>query len=171
MGTPRRGELTGKPLALRIMQSRRLLKTLLGLSARGVDRCTQIKEPLFRVAHTRDEDATLAATPSAKASHHFFACLPEVVGWAWELGRPATALRSDGLDAFSAFFCAFYRVVASVTRGLPCSQGQVSMTRCAGLTRPSAIAAAAWLARSSSMRASSMRPRNSHRVSGSTQWA
>ena len=100
MGTHRSGELTGKPLALRIMQSRRLLKTLLGLSAIGLDRFTPIKEPLFSVANKRDEDATLAATTSAKASHHFFEFLPEVLGLALELGRPATALLSDVLDEF-----------------------------------------------------------------------
>jgi hypothetical protein len=66
---------------------------------------------------------------------------------------------------------AFYRVVASVPRGLPCSHGKVSMTRGAGLTSPSSIAAAAWRALSSSMRASSMRRRNAQSVSGNTKWA
>jgi hypothetical protein len=45
------------------------------------------------------------------------------------------------------------------------------MTRWAGLTRPSAIAAAAWIAISSSIRVSSMRRRHSQRVSGHTKWA
>ena len=74
-------------------------------------------------------------------------------------------------DELKGFFCALYSVVASVTRWLPCSHGKVSMTRWAGLTRPSSIAAAAWMAISSSMSASSMRPRNSQRVSGSTKCA
>ena len=100
MGTHRRSELTGKPLALRIMQNRRLLKTLLGLSAIGVDRFPQSQELLFSVANELDEDATLATTTSAKASHHFFEFLPEVLGLALELGRPATALLSDVRDEF-----------------------------------------------------------------------
>ena len=116
MGTHRRSELTGKPLALRIMQNCRLLKTLLGLSVIGVDRFPQSQELLFSVANELDEDATLATTTSAKASHHFFEFLPEVLSLALELGRPATALISDVRDEFEAFFCALYSVEASVTR-------------------------------------------------------
>ena len=116
MGMHRRGELTEKPLTLRIMQNCRLLQTLLGLLAIGGDRFPQRKEPLFSVANELDEDATLATTTSAKASHHFFEFLPEVLGLALELGRPATALLSDVRDEFEAFFCALYSVVASVTR-------------------------------------------------------
>ena len=116
MGLHRCGEITEKPLALRIMQNRRLLKTLLGLLAIGVDRFPQRKEPLCSVANELDEDATLATTTSAKASHHFFEFLPEVLGLALERGRPATALLSDVCDEFEAFFCALYSVVASVTR-------------------------------------------------------
>ena len=116
MGTHRRGELTGESRALRILQNHRLLKTLLGLSAIGGDRFPQSKELLFRVAHERDEDATLAPTTAAKPSHHFFEFLPEVLGLALELGRPATALLSDVRDEFEAFFWALYSVVASVTR-------------------------------------------------------
>lgn len=104
MGMQRRGECTGKPLALRRRKRRRLLKTLLGLSAIGIDRCTQIEEPLFRVANKLDEDATLAATTAAKTSHHFFEVMPEIVGLALQLGRPATALCCDVLDEFEAFF-------------------------------------------------------------------
>lgn len=116
MGTHRRGELTGKPRALRILQTRRLLKTLLGLSAIGVDRFPQCQELLCSVANELDEDVTLTTATAAKASHHFFAFLPEVLSLALELGRPATALLSDVRDEFEAFFCAFYSVVASVPR-------------------------------------------------------
>ena len=98
------------------MQNRRLLKTLLCLSALGVDRFPQCQELLCSVANELDEDATLTTATAAKASHHFFECLPEVLGLAVELGRPATALLSDVCDEFEAFFCAFYSVVASMTR-------------------------------------------------------
>ena len=67
------------------------------------------------------------------------------------------------------FCCALYRVVASVTRWLPGSTGQVSMPSWAGLTSPASMAAAAWSAMRSSMRAASLRPRNSPRGSGSTK--
>jgi hypothetical protein len=116
MGTHRRGEITGESRALRILQNYRLLKTLLGLATIGGDRCPQSKELLFRVAHERDEDATLAPTTAAKPSHHFFEFLSEILGLPLELGRPAIALRSDMRDKFEAFFCALYSVVASVTR-------------------------------------------------------
>lgn len=43
------------------------------------------------------------------------------------------------------------------------------MTRWAGLTRPASIAAAAWMAMSSSISTSSIRPRNSQSVSGRTK--
>ena len=116
MGTHCRGELTGKPFALPIMPNRRLRKTLVGLLAIPVDRFSQSQEPWFRVAHERDEDATLASTTAAKTAHHFFEFLPEVVGVVVERGRPATALLSDVRNEFEAFFWALYSVVASVTR-------------------------------------------------------
>jgi hypothetical protein len=88
----------------------------LGLVAKGLDRFPQVQEPLFGLSNQLDEDVTVATTAAAKASHHFCEFLPEVLGLALELGRPATALRSDVRDEFEAFFCALYSVVASVTR-------------------------------------------------------
>ncbi|MGE3541862.1 MAG: hypothetical protein AB7N91_31130 [Candidatus Tectimicrobiota bacterium] len=116
MGTHCRGELTGKPFALPIMQNCRLRKTLVGLLAIRVDRFSSRKEPLFRVAHALDEDAPLASTTAAKTAHHFFEFLPKVLGLVVELGRPATALLSDVRNEFEAFFWALYSVLASVTR-------------------------------------------------------
>ena len=66
---------------------------------------------------------------------------------------------------------ALYRVAASLTRWLPCSLGKVSTTRCAGLTNPSAIAVAAWIASSSSINGASSRRRNWASTSGSTKCA
>jgi hypothetical protein len=53
------------------------------------------------------------------------------------------ALRRDRDDELEDFFGALYSVAASLTRGLPCSRGKVSTTRCAGLTSPASMAAAA----------------------------
>jgi AhpD family alkylhydroperoxidase len=88
---------------------------------------------------------------------------------ALEHGGPVTALRDDVVEERERFLCALYRVVAAVTRCRPCALGKVSMTRGAGLTRPSSMAAAAGMAMRSSMRASAMRLRNSQRVSGRTK--
>ena len=79
------------------------------------------------------------------------------------------ALRGYGRDDLEDFFWALYRVAASLTRWLPCSLGKVSTTRCAGLTSPSSIAVAAWIASSSSINGSSRRLRNWASTSGSTK--
>src|SRR5437660_5614580 len=111
----------------------------------------------------------LPPTLAAKAPHHLLQVLLEALGLTRERCGSAVALLCDVCDEFEGFFCALYSVVASVTRWLPCSHGKVSMTRWAGLTRPASIAAAAWMAMSSSLRTSSIRPRNSQSVSGRTK--
>jgi hypothetical protein len=60
-----------------------------------------------------------------------------------------------------------------VTRGLPGSLGKVSTTRCAGLTHPSSLAVAAWIASNSAITGSSRRRRNWASPSGSPKcsWA
>lgn len=67
------------------------------------------------------------------------------------------------------FFAALYGVAASLTRWLPGALGNVSSTRCAGLTKPSSIAVAAWIASSSSIGDSSKRLRKWASTSGSTK--
>jgi hypothetical protein len=69
------------------------------------------------------------------------------------------------------FFFALYKVAASLTRWLPCSLGKVSTTTWAGLTTPSAMAVAAWIASSSWSNVSSKRLRNWVRSSGNTKCA
>src|SRR4030095_12997490 len=81
------------------------------------------------------------------------------------------ALGGYGRDDLKDFFWALYNVAASLTRWLPCSLGKVSTTRCAGLTNPSSIAIAAWIASSSATNGSSTRLRNWASTSGSTKCA
>jgi hypothetical protein len=78
-------------------------------------------------------------------------------------------LGSDGRDALEDFCWALYSVAASFTRGLPCSRGKVATTRCAGLTNPSSIALAAWIASRSSINGASRRVRHWASTSGSTK--
>ena len=79
------------------------------------------------------------------------------------------ALCGDGCDELEDFFWALYNVAASLTRWLPCSLGKVSTTKCAGLTRPSSIAVAAWIASSSAINGASRRLRKWASTSGSTK--
>jgi hypothetical protein len=71
---------------------------------------------LCRLSHQRDENVPVSSTASSKTTHDLCECLREVSGLALELGSPLAPLLGDVVDAFSRFFCAFYRVVASVTR-------------------------------------------------------
>jgi hypothetical protein len=118
------------------------------------------------VAHALPEDLTLAPTLPTKAAHGLLEVLLEGTGLGRQRRGSGGALLQDGLDEGEDFFGALYSVVASVTRWLPCADGKVAMRRGAGLTRPSSIAAAAWMATNSSLRASSRRLRNGARVSG-----
>src|SRR5262249_36356557 len=166
MVTQRCVECLSNALALGITQRRRVVQEVLGLLSKSGNGRAKLQEFVFRVAHQFHKDPTLATTLAAKAPHDFGQLLVERLGLPRE-DRDALAARlRDVCDEGQCFFCALYSVVASVTRWLPCSQGKVSMTRCAGLTRPASIAAAAWMAISSSIRASSIRLRNSQRVSG-----
>jgi len=62
-------------------------------------------------------------------------------------------------------------VATSLPRGLPCSRGKGSTTRCAGRTKPSCIALAAWSVRRSSIHGSSRRRRKWASPAGSTKGA
>src|SRR5712691_628851 len=126
---------------------------------------------MFGVTDQLDEDFALASALAAEAAHDLLQGLAHRTHLgAQGLGRWGP-LTGDTLDEAQHFFWALYRVVASVTRWLPCSEGKVSMSRWAGLTRPSSIAAAAWMATSSSIRGWSIRLRNCARVSGKTKCA
>ena len=152
-------------------QGTQVCEALLGLEATGFDGRTAGQEWAFRVAYQLDEDVPLPSTAAANTTPDLLPCLREGTGLARELGGPGAPLRGDVSNEGERFLGAVYRVVASVTRGLPGSLGKVSMTRGAGLTSPSSMAAAAGMALRSSIRTSSMRPRNAQRVSGRTKWA
>ncbi len=107
---------TSEPLTLGLTQRRRLCKTRLGLLAKGCDGFPQFQALVCGVAHELDENVPLAATTSAQAPPHFFARLPQDVDVAVELGGAAAALLRDVGDELESFLCAFYSVVASVTR-------------------------------------------------------
>ena len=169
MAAQGRAERFGDTLALGVTQRRRLVQALLGLLPQGGNRLAKLQELLFRLAYQFHQDLALTTTLATKAAHNFFQLLVELLGLAREDRGTAAVFLRDGFDERKHFFCALYSVVASVTRWLPCSQGKVSMTRCAGLTSPSSMAAAAWMASNSSLRASSRRLRNSQRVSGKTK--
>jgi hypothetical protein len=103
-------------LTLGLTQGGRLCEALLGLEGKGFDWLTKCKELLFRVSYQLDEDMPLTTAASAKTTHDLRECLREVSGVALERGGPMTALRDDVVDERERFFCALYRVVASVTR-------------------------------------------------------
>jgi len=120
-----------------------LLKQLLGLRPKHFDGLAELQELPFGLAYQLHEDVALPPALAAKAPHDFFQFLLQPVGLGPQCDDPAAGSLGDTFDALQGFFCALYSVVASVTRWLPCSQGKVSTTRWAGLTRPSSIAAAA----------------------------
>jgi hypothetical protein len=88
---------------------------------------------------------------SAEPAHNPLEVVLELLGLHRQLCTLRWTLCSYGREELEDFFGALYNVAASLTRGLPCSLGQVSTTRCAGLTKPSSIAVAAWIASSSSI--------------------
>jgi hypothetical protein len=105
-------------------------------------------------------------TLAAEAAHHLRQVLLEWLRL--QRGALGGALGGDGRDDLEDFFWALYSVAASLTRWLPCSLGKVSTTKCAGLTNPSSIAVAAWIASNSSINGLSSRRRNWASTSGST---
>ena len=155
-------------LALGVAQRGRLVKELLSLLPKCGNGLSKRQELLFRVAHQFHQDVPLPSALAAKASYDFFQLLLELLGLTCEDRGSAAARLRDACDERQGFL----RFIQCGGIGDPLAAlltRKVSMTRCAGPTRPSSIAAAAWMAISSSMSASSIRPRNSQRVSGSTK--
>ena len=62
------------------------------------------------------EDAPWPSTTAAKAPQDFFQCRVARLDWAREAGGAAARLLRDRVEECQRFFCAFYSVVASVTR-------------------------------------------------------
>jgi hypothetical protein len=68
------------------------------------------------VAHELHADLALPPALATKASHDLREVVVARVHLGRQRGRWPGALRRDGLDELEDFFCALYRVVASVTR-------------------------------------------------------
>jgi hypothetical protein len=166
-----RGQRQGETLALGRTQGKRLVEALFGLEATPGAGSPQCQAWVCGVPDPLHADAPLASPAAAETPHDLFACLRQASRLALERGGAGAALLGEVGDELEGGFGALYRGVAAVTRWLPWARGKVSMTRGAGLTRPSSIAAAAWMAIRASIRASSIRLRNAQSVSGNPTWA
>lgn len=81
----------------------------------------------FGLAYDFDEDAPLPPALAAKPTHGFFEATHEHAALGLEHTRGMGQRIGDVIDHLEDFFWALYSVVASVTRWLPCSAGNVSM--------------------------------------------
>jgi hypothetical protein len=139
----RRAQGAGQALARRRVQMGRRLEGLLRLLRQHPNGHPKLQKLRFGLAHQLHEDFALPPALAAKAVHDLLEVLLEGVGMGLQRCGARGALLRNVRDEVEDFFCALYSVVASVTRWLPCSEGNVSMSRWAGLTKPSTIAAAA----------------------------
>jgi len=112
----RRGERKRETLTLRRAPGERVCEACLGLEASGLHGFTQCQERLCGLTHPRHEDATLTSTTAATAPPDCGEGVLQVVGLAVELGGPAVARRRAVGEERARCLCAFYSVVASVTR-------------------------------------------------------
>jgi hypothetical protein len=136
-----------------------VLNPLLGCPSQGQDLRSQRQQACLRLAYQRHTYVSHPPELAAEAAHQR---LEVGLGWlGLRLQRRTLggALRRDRTDELEDFVGAFYRVAASWTRGLPGARGTVSTTRRAGLTSPASMAAAAWIARRSSINGASSRRR------------
>ena len=145
------------------------VQVLLGCLCQGQDVLPHLKQMLFDLVYQLRKHFTLPAALPAKPAHELLEDVLEAVSLGLQRRGPGRSLVGKVRDDLEDFFGALYSVAASLTRGLPCSLGNVSTTRCVGLTRPASIAAVAWMLSSSSIKASSRRPRNWAKTSGSTK--
>lgn len=129
MRTEGRSQLHGQALALGLVDLVGLCQEVLSPLPQGVDRLATGQELPCGGAHQGHEDTALSPAVAAKTTHDRFELLWQAVGLGPQLGGLAAASSGDAVDAFKGFFCALYRVVASVTRWLPCAAGKVSTTR------------------------------------------
>src|SRR5262249_1033509 len=128
-----------------------------------------VEQLFFGLAYQLHKHFPLAPTLATETTHDLLQVSLELDDLGFQRFAFRGALLEDMRDDLEDFSWALYRVIASFTRWLPCSLGNVSTTRCAGLTRPASIAAAAWSASSSSIKVSSRRLRNWANTSGSTK--
>src|SRR6266516_1139193 len=157
------------PLILR--QLRRAVQAFLGGPRQRQDLLSHLQQLCLGLAHQCHKHLPHPPALATEAAHHLLEGVLELLCSPRQRRAPGGALRGYGRDDLEDFFWALYRVAASLTRWLPCSLGKVSTTRCAGLTNPSSIAVAAWIASSSAINGSSSRRRNWASTSGSTKCA
>ena len=81
-------------------------------------RLTQLQEGLCRVAHQCHEDVPVPAALATTAAPDFFQLLLEALGVVRERRGSGGGDVGSCVPQLERFFCAFYRVVASVTRWL-----------------------------------------------------
>jgi hypothetical protein len=152
---PRRGagsvQVTTQTRTLRLPEGAVLTQARLGVLGPGRQATAQVQQALCGRTHPRDAALALAPALTTKATPDLVQGLLQRLRWVLQSGGRARALLTDPLDAVQAFFGALSSVVASVTRGRPCAEGQGSTRRWAGLTRPASMAAAAWSAPRSSI--------------------
>ena len=77
MGFHYRGKALAETLAFVRAQGVGLVEAFFELESKGSDRFAKFKKVPFGLTNELDEDATLTATASAKASHDFFEFLAE----------------------------------------------------------------------------------------------
>ena len=82
----------------------------------GLNATAHVQQALCSLAYQRDEDLALAPALPAKATPDLLEVLAQLMHLVCPCGGGESALPGDPLDALQAFFCALYRVVASVTR-------------------------------------------------------
>src|SRR5713226_2799152 len=162
-------ELRVQTLTLPLRQVRAAVQALLRCLGQRKNLMPNFQQVLLGLAYQRHKHLALPAALPAEAAHDLGEVVLELLRLGLQRRALGGALVGEVLDDLENFFLALYSVAASLTRWLPCSLGKVSTTRCAGLTRPASMAAVAWTARSSSIKAASIRLRNCASTSGSTK--
>lgn len=126
MTAHRRAERLGPTLARGVVPRCRLREELLGVVPKRGDGLAQCQELVFRVAHQRHEDVPVPSALATKATQDFGAFLLQVLGVVRALRGWASALLREACPQREGVFCAFYSVVASVTRWLPGAHGKAA---------------------------------------------
>jgi len=168
-GREDRWELSVQACPLTLRQMSRPLYALRCGPRQLHHRLSALQQLRFRLAHHPHKHFALAPALATKAVHELGEVVLEVLRLGLQRRACGRALSGEVRNDLKDFFFAFYRVVASLTPWLPCSLGKVSTTTGAGLTRPASMAAAAWIASSSSITVASMRLRNWAKTAGSTK--
>ena len=153
-------ELGGETRLLLRRQVWRAVEVFLGGPRQGQHLVSHLQQVRLGPADQRHKHFAYPPTLAAEAAHTLREVLLELLRLRLQCRALGSALSGYGRDDLEDFFWALYRVAASLTRWLPCSLGKVSTTRCAGLTRPSSIAVAAWIASNSAINGSSSQLRN-----------